>query len=364
MTPHKGQARTYQWTRPDFLSSLSPSAPLIDRPAETRTIAGMTTAIIPTFFIQADNIPQAHYRATKTVFERAMQIRTQYDRKNPDGSFLDPPSRDARVMIHVVNPFNQPRYPMLGFSEIGVYIAEILGIKDHLVIDFGQLKEQLQSGRQPTSTFWPYTYHQRLFSHPFDGKLVDQIERALDRLAHDQITRRAIATTRLPGIDSLLKEDIPCLSEVHLRCAKQDGALYLCMTTYWRSRDLFKAWHDNVIGLTFMQQCLAAQLAAKLGRPVKVGDYAEVNSSLHIYGQDMLQPSGAAATAVKHYLDIGEAAVVARAFSSDDARDLLVVPQLEELLSDEKIKEWHFGKEQLAVIGKLIADLKEGKLTA
>jgi hypothetical protein len=324
----------------------------------------MSNGTLPTFFIEADNIPQAHYRATKTVYEGAMQIRTQYDRKNPDGSFLDPPSRDARVMIHVRNPFNQPRYPMLGFSEIGVYIAEILGIKDALVIDFGELKQQLQSGRQPTSTFWPYTYHQRLFSHPFEGKLVDQIERALDRLAQDQISRRAVATTRLPGIDSLLKEDIPCLSEVHLRCAEQDGVIYLCMTTYWRSRDLFKAWHDNVIGLTFMQQCLAAQLSAKIGKPVKVGDYAEVNSSLHIYGQDMLQAAGGTGTAVKHYLDMGEETVVGRAFGSEDARDLLVVPQLEELLSDEKIKEWRFGPGQLAVIGKLIADLKEGKLIA
>jgi len=33
----------------------------------------------------------------------------------------------------------------------------------------------------------------------------------------------------------------------------------------WRSRDLFKAWGDNLIGITNLQARLAARLAAKAG---------------------------------------------------------------------------------------------------
>ena len=58
------------------------------------------------------------------------------------------------------------------------------------------------------------------------------------------------------------------------------------MHAMWRSRDLFKAWGDNLIGITNLQARLAARLAEKTGREVLVGPYSESNGSLHIYGQD------------------------------------------------------------------------------
>ena len=63
----------------------------------------------------------------------------------------------------------------------------------------------------------------------------------LERLVRDPFTRRAVADTPVPQIDNFLKEDIPCLREVQLRCSEIEGQLYLNMDTKWRSRDLFKA---------------------------------------------------------------------------------------------------------------------------
>ena len=50
---------------------------------------------IPTLHVVADNIPEAHYRATQAVFVSGIDIRTQYDRKNKAGEYIDPPSKDS-----------------------------------------------------------------------------------------------------------------------------------------------------------------------------------------------------------------------------------------------------------------------------
>lgn len=319
---------------------------------------------IPTLHIEADNIPQAHYRATKAVLERGMEIRTQYDRRDPSGAFVDPASRDAAVLIAVKNPFAQPRYPVASCCEIGAYIAEILGAKDHLVVPFARLKSELAGGGRLSAKEWPYTYHQRLFDYPLaDGTTVDQLATMIGRIAESPVTRRAVATTRVPEIDCFLHDDQPCLGEVQLRCTEDGGATYLHMNTRWRSRDLFKAWADNVIGLTFMQQVLARRLGAHLGREVRVGSYTDFSFSLHVYGQD-IRSGGSMGLAAGQYVAMGEEAVLARALPSAAAAEALVLPQLEELLAPEKIAEWSFGDPQVALIKELVADLGAGRLLA
>ena len=96
---------------------------------------------IPTLHIIAESIPQAHYRAMKAVWEQGLAIRTEYDRRDTAGRFIDPPSRDARVLIEVLDPFAEPRYPPVSFCEIGAYIAEIMGLKDYRVVPMAKLKE-------------------------------------------------------------------------------------------------------------------------------------------------------------------------------------------------------------------------------
>ncbi len=323
------------------------------------------TGRIPTLHVVADTIPQAHYRAMKAVWEQGLPIRTEYDRRDAGGAYIDPPSRDARILIEVTDPFAQPRFPPLSFCEIGAYIAEIMGIKDHLVVPMEQLKEALSG--ELSAKEWPYTYHQRLFAHPdVNGDTVDQMAIAIDRIAQTPHSRRAVATTSVPNIDPYLKEDVPCLREVQLRCPEDaEGNLVLNMNTMWRSRDLYKAWPDNVIGITFLQSVLARQLAEKTGRTVRVGSYADYSSAMHIYGQDFGAVGGDADRGLQSFFDtFDEDSFVARSLSSEQAAEMLVLPQLRELVSERLAEQWRFPEEAIALGKHIIADIESGTLMA
>jgi hypothetical protein len=239
----------------------------------------------------------------------------------------------------------------------------VLGVKDHLVLPIDVLKQAIRG--EMSAHQWPYTYHQRLFAHPdLDGSIVDQMELALQRVARTPHTRRAVATTSVPNLDPFLKEDVPCLREVQLRCPRDsDGNLCLNVSTHWRSRDLFKAWPDNVLGLTFLFQTLAQRLAEKTGRRVKVGSYADYSFSLHIYGQDFKQVGGDQERGLASFFDtFDEEAYIARSLDSADAREMLVLPQLRELLSPALREQWRFPPAAIAQIERLIGAIESGKL--
>jgi len=317
---------------------------------------------IPTLHVVADSIPQAHYRAMKAVWEQGLAIRTEYDRKDAQGEYIDPPSRDARVLVEITNPFNEPRYPPVSFCEIGTYIAEIMGVKDHLVLPMDKLKEAI--GGELSAHQWPYTYHQRLVAHPdLDGSTIDQIALAVDRVAKTPYTRRAVATTAVPNLDPFLKEDVPCLRELQLRCPEDaESNLRLNVSTAWRSRDLFKAWPDNLIGLTFFFQVLARQIEAKAGKTVKMGSYADYAFSLHIYGQDFKQVGGDPERGLRSFFDnFDEADYLERSLNSADAKEMLVLPQLRELLSDRLIEQWRFPLASIELLKQLIAKIESGE---
>jgi len=321
-----------------------------------------TDARIPTLHVVGDSVPQAYYRAMKAVWEHGLAIRTEYDRKDDHGEYIDPPSRDARVLIEVKDPFAQPRFPPISFCEIGAYIAEILGLKDYRVVPMAKLKEAEHGELRAQE--WPYTYHQRLFAHPdVTGSTLDQMALAVERIAQTPYSRRAVATTSVPNIDPFLKEDIPCLREVQLRCPEDAaGNLVLNMNTVWRSRDLYKAWGDNVIAVTFLQSRLAREIAEKAGREVRVGSYADYSSALHIYGQDFGAVGGDAAKGLQSFFEtFDEETFVARSLTSEMARDMLVLPQLHDLLTERQVEQWHFPPESVALVRTLIADLEEGR---
>ncbi|MBN2311156.1 MAG: hypothetical protein JXR94_19420 [Candidatus Hydrogenedentes bacterium] len=319
---------------------------------------------IPTLHIVADTIPQAHFRAMKAVWENGLAIRTEYDRKDSSGAYIDPPSRDARVLIEVKDPFADPRYPPLSFCEIGTYIAEIMGAKDHYVVPMDKLRAAVTG--EFDALEWPYTYHQRLFAHPaVDGTTVNQMELAVERIARTPYSRRAMATTSVPNVDVYLKEDVPCLREVQLRCPEDaDGNLVLNMNTMWRSRDLYKAWPDNVIAITFLQSVLAGEIAAKAGRPVRVGSYADYSFAMHIYGQDFGAVGGDAERGLRSLFDtFDEETYLARSLTSEQAREMLVLPHLKGLLTERQIEQWKFPPESVALIEQLVSDIEAGKYT-
>ncbi len=318
---------------------------------------------IPSFHVVAETIPEAFYKAMDAVWHGGMAIRTQYDRKDGRGEWIDPPSRDARVLIEVKDPFAQPRYPRISFCEIGKYIAEVMGAKDHLVVPWKKLKEGIRTGEIPQH--WPYTYHQRLFSYPLsDGSTVDQMEKLVERIVESPITRRAVATTRVPEVDAYLTEDLPCLGEVQLRCPRDArGNFVLNMDTRWRSRDLYKAWCDNVLALTFLQQVLAGEIERRTGVKTRVGSYADCSTSLHIYGQDFHHIEEDQEKGIRDFFEkFSLEKFKASALPSGKMKDGLVLPQLRELLVEDE--QWHFTAKSKGIIRDLIEGLETGRYTA
>ena len=137
------------------------------------------------------------------------------------------------------------------------------------------------------------------------------------------------------------------------------------MNTAWRSRDLFKAWPDNVIGITFLQSALARDIQKKAGRKVRVGSYADYSFSLHIYGQDFALVGGDPEKGIRSFFDnFDEESYIGRSFRSDDAAEMLVVPQLKGLLSEDRIRQWGFPQESVDLIGDLVEGLEGGRYTA
>ena len=325
----------------------------------------MTRANIPTLHIVGQSIPQAYFRAIKAVWGNGLPIRTEYDRKNEAGEFIDPPSRDATVMIEVTDPMSQPRFAPLSFCEIGAYIAEILGAKNHHIVPMDILK-LARRGTPLPDTKWPYTYNQRITDHPdINGFTTNQLELAIERLAETPFTRRAVVTTSIPNIDPYLQEDVPCLRELMFRCTEDNGTLFLNTYASWRSRDLYKAWGDNMIGITFWLQTIAKRLAEKTGKPVQVGRYAETSASLHIYGQDFGHVGGSEENDLKSIFEtFDEDGFIARSLSSDMAGPMLVIPQLMELLSEKQREQWKFPKESIELIEVIIFRIQSGELIA
>ncbi len=234
---------------------------------------------IPVISVAADCLPEAWEKAVLAVWDKGIDIRTQYDKPQ------DPPSKDATVIVTITNPFCEPRihknFPG-GPEDLEVYRQEVVnGIHDHWI--------------DPAAGKWTYTYHERLFAYspvenmrradplkPF--KKVNQIQYVVDCLSRAGHSRRAQAVTWMPTADPAT-EHPPCLQRVWCRLvANETGQLALNMNTHWRSRDLYKAWFMNVYALTDLQRIIAEAISQKINQPVAVGRYVDISDSLHIYG--------------------------------------------------------------------------------
>jgi len=245
----------------------------------------MTGPAIPVGFIRGETIPEAWEKALVWVWENGADVRTEYDRKKDDGTYLDPPSKDATVMVEVADPFKEPRIHKNlpgGPQELEVYRQEVVeGIHDHWI--------------DPENEKWTYTYHERLFAYSPTDDLgrssaprpfgpVDQVEYIVEKLSRTMHSRRAQAVTWMPTADPKTY-DPPCLQRIWCRILRDaDGTAVLNMNTHWRSRDLYKAWFMNVYALTDLQRLIAERISERTGERVVCGRYVDISDSLHIYG--------------------------------------------------------------------------------
>ena len=85
-----------------------------------------------------------------------------------------------------------------------------------------------------------------------------------------------------------------------------------------------------------------------------MGPYSETNGSLHLYGQDY------ATKGMDRFFDRfpTEDSFVRRARTSEEVRETEIIPQLEELLTEET---WRFPESAVALIRQLIDDYHTGR---
>jgi thymidylate synthase len=252
---------------------------------------------IPVLSVQEDTIPLAYEKAIREVWEKGISIRTEYDRPE------DPPSKDATVIITVKEPFGQPRFHRSfadGLGGLAEYVMEVVhGAHDYWV----KPMEEILKGTESTDTHWTYTYHGRLFEYVMEDQAVNQVNYMIEKLSQAGYTRRAQAITWNPKLDPPT-EDPPCLQRVWGRlCEDGEGGFIFNMNTHWRSRDLFKAWFENVIAITTLMRKIAGTVSEKIGKPVRLGRYVDISDSLHIYGSYFREIEGDPEKGIKSFFE-------------------------------------------------------------
>ena len=227
--------------------------------------------------VEARTLPEGWETAVRRTWEEGARFRTQYDKP------ADPPSRDVACLIHVKEPFAEPRIHKAfpgGLDDLEVYRAEVLyGVHDHWIA--------------PAEGKWEYTYHERLFAYKVPGLPgpIDQIAGVVRLLKDTPHTRRAQAVTWQAWND-LGIHDPACLQRMWFRIEEPEGgepspagglrhpsgAGRLNLAIHIRSNDAFKAAFMNMYAFTELQQEVARQVG------VEAGEYIHMADSFHIYG--------------------------------------------------------------------------------
>jgi thymidylate synthase len=227
----------------------------------------VTTQAIPVLMVEGDTIPEVWENAVLRCWHEGIGIRTEYDKAD------DPPSKDCTMVMVIRDPLGEPRIHRAfpgGLEDLEVYRLEVVeGIHDDWI--------------RPEEGKWSYTYHERLFSYPYGGERINQIDYVIDKLAEATYSRRAQAITWNVMTDRGVT-DPPCLQRLWFRLNDGNGGLVLNMNGHWRSRDAYKAAFMNLWALTDLMRLIGERLSDRLSVPVELGRYVEMVDSFHIYG--------------------------------------------------------------------------------
>ncbi|HAU39103.1 MAG TPA: hypothetical protein DCX07_15490 [Phycisphaerales bacterium] len=237
------------------------------------------------------SLPMAWEKAVIACWEQGESFPTEYDKPT------DPNSRDVTCLVHVTEPFGEPRIHRAfpgGLDDLEKYRSEVLyGVHDHWI--------------DPTVGKWEYTYHERLFAYDVPGKgLFDQIAAAVAKLKQVPYTRRAQAVTWQVWNDTHIA-DPACLQRLWFRIS--GGRLH--MNIHMRSNDAYKAAFMNMYAFTELQREMAEQIG------VAPGEYMHIADSFHIYGSYFDEFQGFLKTVRQRSED-------ERVYSSDFARDFFL----------------------------------------
>ncbi len=244
---------------------------------------------IPVLHVSGQSLAQAYERALLALNEHGGRFATQYDKPG------DPLSLDATMDITVEDPLAEPMIHKAfpgGIEDLREYVMELQGVKDHWV----------RCQNDPADTRWEYTYHGRLANYGVwrekrDGGQVetgpfkvDQVEAVIAKLVQQPFTRQAQMITWMPNTD-LDCYDPPCLQSLWYRIMDDEtGTGWLNCNVRFRSNDAWGANFMNMFGfIQFNQQIVAAEVARRRGRPVRLARLTWHADSYHIYGKDLAQ---------------------------------------------------------------------------
>jgi len=243
---------------------------------------------IPVLAVEGAGMAETWERSMLKLYDCGCDVRTEYDDKNPDGTWTHPPSRDCTMMMTVLDPESEPAIHRAfpgGLEDLEEYRQEVIdGIKDHWVRD----------PKNPDDKRWEYTYHQRLTKFIRVSRLmdflppIDQLQQMIDKLASFPYSRRANVSTWQPWCDPDCF-DPPCLQSIWCRILPDDDDTWrLNINVRFRSRDAFDAAYMNLwafCGPQGLQGSIARRIAEKAGREVRCGRYCDLSDSYHIYGK-------------------------------------------------------------------------------
>ena len=282
---------------------------------------------IPVVAVSGKSLAEAWENAMIGLYCYGCEIRTQYDAKDTQGGYVDPPSKDCSVIISIEDPTSEPMIHMGGipggFEDLEEYVQEVRdGIKDHWI----------RNPMDPEDTRWQYTYHERLFAYQvplneFDRVLcslsseekkrffeketahflmdhdyvtvinkdiqgksqqfveINQIEYVIDKLCHQPFTRQAQAITWQPFMDTDIY-DPACLQSMWFRILNdENGAPTLNMNIRFRSRDAYDASFMNCFAFIHIMELIADEVGKRTGQKIKIGRYIDESDSFHIYGK-------------------------------------------------------------------------------
>jgi thymidylate synthase len=242
---------------------------------------------IPVITVCEKSLAQAYEAALVALYKNGERFKTQYDKPG------DPLSIDCTMNITILEPESDPMIHMAfpgGIEDLKEYVLELKGFKDHWVKNIND----------PKDTRWEYTYHGRLkdygvWKEKKDGKSVetgffkiDQIETVINKLVKQPFTRQAQMITWMPNLDTDCY-DPPCLQSMWYRLLEDDkGVFWLNCNVRFRSNDAWGANFMNMFGFNqFNKDIIAAEIAKRSGRTIKLGRLNWQADSFHIYGKDI-----------------------------------------------------------------------------
>lgn len=194
---------------------------------------------LPLLDVSGESIPEAWENSCLEILKRGI-VYTRGDEQD-SGEQLDSMMRieirnpDADPFAHLMGGTNALDQPLLD------YYYEMLGAKDSWIKDFSD----------PKDTRWDYMYHERLGKYPNpEGKPIDQIEFAIQRLINRPFSRRTNIITWYPKRDTQAK-DTPCLQRLWFNIVEGDeaGKGHLDAHYSFRSRNVLNAAFGNMHGL-------------------------------------------------------------------------------------------------------------------